>query len=156
MYALLGMEKPSTEEISAQTGENGSLADLVNAVVQNDVPTVKALLPQFPGVNFRNADGRTLAMFAAATGGLDVFQHLLDTGAELRLQDNDGFTPLHFAVMAGNLPMVQAVIKAGSSVGMSSFAGDTPLHYAAYLGRCAIQGVLVWHCILLPMNYYYL
>ncbi|XP_071094368.1 uncharacterized protein [Haliotis cracherodii] len=61
-------------------------------------------------VNWRKGD-RTLLMFAAESGHLDVFNVLLNLKADVLLADKNGYTCLHHACKSGSKDVSKAIVK---------------------------------------------
>ena len=139
-------------DVSAVLGPKDGplLRELLEAAVQNDADRVAGLVAAGPlSLNFRNAQGRTAMMFAAANGCGDAVRALAKAGADVRFQDDDGLTALHFAVMAGDDAMVETLLELGCPAAAPTVALDTPLHIAASMGRCAFRPfarkLACWH-----------
>jgi ankyrin repeat protein len=122
---------------SVSYGGAETLTKAVDAVLRRRSRDFANLLDDLEAhINDRNAEGRTIAMFASANGNADAVRVLHGRGAKLNVQDDDGLTAVHFAVLSGDLDTLRAVVSCGGPVSTSSFCMDTPLHYAADIGRC--------------------
>lgn len=82
--------------------------------------------------------GRTLLMFAVATGNLDIVALLLSYGANLSALDKDGDTALHIAVRNNNLAMVRLLASSANPRLL-----DRPLMLASRLNYLAIEKELL-------------
>lgn len=59
-------------------------------------------------------DSRTALHCAAYSGYQDTVQLLLDTGAQVNLQDREGITALHWAASAGHINIVNLLLNSGT------------------------------------------
>jgi ankyrin repeat protein len=105
---------------------------------------LESLIQQAPNVNYRNGDGRTCAMFAAASCNISGLRTLVAAGADLRLQDDQGDTVVHFAVASGCLDTLLAVIELGGPASTPNFRLCTPLHAACEANRFVASNASAW------------
>ncbi|XP_071098269.1 serine/threonine-protein phosphatase 6 regulatory ankyrin repeat subunit A-like [Haliotis cracherodii] len=63
------------------------------------------------GIESRGKYGRTPIMQAAFFGRIDVFELLLNEGADLSVADDDGDNILHVACLGGNVAMVKVIVS---------------------------------------------
>lgn len=87
-------------------------------------------------VDVRDEDDKTPLHYAAINCREDVFEFLVNFGADIDARDGVGATPLHFAVRWGSEAIVKYILrKKGSDAVHILDSGDrlgrTPLHYAA-------------------------
>lgn len=61
---------------------------------------------------------------------VDFFYVLLDSGADIHLQDRDGETALHYAVCLPGYDMTDALLSAGADANARDTNGRTPLMHA--------------------------
>jgi ankyrin repeat protein len=115
----------------------GASDDLFAAAARGDVLGVEVLLDAEPdAVNRFSADGWTPLALAAHFGSVDVAQHLLASGADVKAVSRNALanTPLHAAV-AGNQPeLVDLLLQHGSDPNATDANGWTPLNLAAHAG----------------------
>lgn len=86
-------------------------------------------------VDERDADGRTALHHAAIQGDLDIFQLLIEMGADPNASDSNGWTPLHFASQNCNCDIASLLLKLGSQVDSYNVYGNTPLSNAVFESR---------------------
>lgn len=126
----------------------GALTAALDAVLRRHSHDLTNVLDGLDArINDRNAEGRTIVMFASANGNADAVHTLHRRGATLSAQDDDGLTAVHFAVLSGDMATLQAVIRCGGPVSTASYCMDTPLHYAADIGRYGVFGFHVFSLV---------
>ena len=84
----------------------------------------------------RDYDEKTPLHYASINCREDVFEFLVDYGADIDARDAVGATPLHFAVRWGSEAIVRYILRRKGSEAISVLdsgdrLGRTPLHYAA-------------------------
>ena len=63
----------------------------------------------------------------------DVFNILINAGADINATDNNGHTPLFYVARYSKTPKtVEALVKLGADINTRDNNGDTPLFMAAY------------------------
>eukprot|EP00729_Bicosta_minor_P013300 gene13300-1454_t len=74
---------------------------------------------------------------ADGTGNVELFNVMVDRGADPHKHDKGGRAPLFYAAMKGDVAMIEAIVNAGCDVNDASSAVDgyTPLHAAAQNGH---------------------
>ena len=92
---------------------------LVDAVRQQDVAAVRALLKSGADVNRQEGDGATALHWAANADSTELVRLLLDAGASPAAANDLGVTPLHLAAANGNVAIVYGA-------GMSEGNGHVP------------------------------
>lgn len=111
---------------------------LLDAVEQNHVDRVRALLKQ--GANSNAQGAHSKALHSAAYGGYTtIVELLLRYGAEPNEPDQTGLYPLHVAASEGQTAVCNRLIKAGASKEQRNTSGGTALHLAAagnYAATC--------------------
>ena len=74
---------------------------------------------------------------------IDVFQRLLDQGADVDERDERLKTPLHVASWQGKIEIVRTLIKYGADVNALDIEGWTPIHFAAQNERVDLLPLLL-------------
>ncbi|XP_011944668.1 PREDICTED: putative ankyrin repeat domain-containing protein 31 isoform X4 [Cercocebus atys] len=82
------------------------------------------------GINKRNARGESRLHLAARKGNLSLVKALIESGADVNLNDNAGWTPLHEASNEGSIDIILELLKAGAKVNCANIDGTLPLHDA--------------------------
>ena len=107
----------------------------LNAVRENNLPEVNALLQLGANVNYRDIEqegiGESALHIAAANGNLDIVNSIIGRNPNIDIADNFGETPLHIASKNGRTDVITALINAGANVNSVNFITETPLHLAA-------------------------
>lgn len=113
---------------------NVNATPLCNAVKENDLVKVSALLENGAAVNQRNALGYTPLMLAAGLGNYQMTDLLLAAGADVYMLDTRmGSTALHKAAQSGVVPVADLLIKHGAFLDLvSATNGNTPLYDAVW------------------------
>ena len=119
-----------------RTGSNIE-KELMEACEQKDVSYVKLLLNLNPNLHETDELGETAVTKAAASGSVDVLQHLLQVGADVDpvLDREYGKTPLMAAAAYGKTDCVNVLLERNAVVNRANEYGQTALWFAAKLGR---------------------
>ncbi|RDD38683.1 Transient receptor potential cation channel subfamily A member 1 [Trichoplax sp. H2] len=132
---------------------NDMLSPLHLACKRNRFLVCQLLIENAANVTHRSVDGSLPIHFAAAKGGKDIINLLLDVAAlrnireedHLGLMDYDGRTVLHKVVTSGNISAILICIRRGANIMASQNNGSTPLHLAASGGCHVVSKVLIRH-----------
>ncbi|EAY03967.1 hypothetical protein TVAG_314970 [Trichomonas vaginalis G3] len=73
----------------------------------------------------------------------EIFQILVDAGADVNIPNRHGETPLHHAVISNKFDVVKVFIENGAQIDVKSSAGINPLQIAANLGYFDIFEYLI-------------
>lgn len=96
--------------------------------------------------NEKDADGRTLIMFAAYNGHTSTVEMLIGKGAEISIADVEGTTPLMWASSGPFVDTVDLLLKKGASVNaIDSREHFTALMWAASEGQLEVVELLLKH-----------
>ena len=119
-----------------RTGSNIE-KELMEACEQKDVSYVKLLLNLNPNLDETDELGETAVTKAAASGSVDVLQHLLEVGADVDpLLDREyGKTPLMATALYGKTDCVNMLLERNAVINRANEYGQTALWFAAKLGR---------------------
>ena len=93
-------------------------------------------------VNFEDKFG-TPVHIASETGSVELFNLLMDHGANIAVTAKNHRTPLHTAAEKGHYGMVKALIDAKADVNAVTATRRTPLHEAAEAGHWEIVRYLI-------------
>lgn len=115
----------ATMVIAAPNADN-----MVAAAKGGDVETVKEGLQAGFDPNYKDSQGNSLLIHAAANSNADIVAVLLKGGADPTLQNKSGDDALNYGAIKGNLSIVKQMIKAGLPVNRKQ--GWQPLSYAIY------------------------
>jgi len=159
MEILVGngvIEKTKIDEINEKNGLTEAKNPLINAIINNDIETVKSfiksknininilnyaikennieivllLLENGADVNAKNNNGETCLYYATKENNIEIVQLLLENGADINAINNYGKTPLIYSIWSNNKDIVELLIQKGADVNAKNNYGDTPLYYA--------------------------
>jgi ankyrin repeat protein len=109
---------------------------LVEAVERGDAQAVRELLAAGAPAESTHATGHSSLMIAATSGHREIFELLLDAGADPYLQYGGACgTALDFAAMSGHSAIIDAWLARGLHVNLADQVGNTPLMAAAAAGH---------------------
>lgn len=90
--------------------------DLVWSASEGNLPKVKSLVEGGIGVNTKAFDdGQTPLIAAVRSGRLKVIEFLLDSGADINLNDAGG-TPLYWAAFSGQVDIYRFLLARGAKL----------------------------------------
>jgi ankyrin repeat protein len=108
---------------------------LIEAVKENHLVTVKALLDAGADVNAQDKFGDSLLHLAAVRGLKEMSAMLIAGGADVAARDERGLTPLHAAAWGGHKEILVLLLNKNVDINVRSTDGLTPLHMAALSGH---------------------
>jgi len=116
---------------------NLSPKDLFNAVVVQDLNTIRKILTSVPKeksldfINYVDDNGTTPLHQAVCLGDEEIVSLLLEKGADCNIQDNNGTSPLMIATCENNASIVQLLLKREAKVEFqTNDEKATALHFA--------------------------
>src|SRR5215475_10181013 len=118
---------------------------LVQAVKNNDLKTVRALVAQHADVNAAESDGSTALHWAAQRNNVEAADLLIAAGANVRAATRYNITPLFLACTNGNAVLIDHLLKAGVDANSAAEQGQTALMTAALNGASDAVRVLLTH-----------
>src|SRR5262245_20588861 len=118
---------------------------LVDAVKNQDVQKVRALLGQHAEVNVRSEDGSTALLWAAHWSDLQTAELLVRAGADANVANDFRMTPLSQACTNGNSALVDLLLKAGANPKTPIATGETPVMTCARTGNDEAVRLLIVH-----------
>src|ERR1017187_4884165 len=121
--------------LSAAGYSQSNADEMIQAIRNNDLASLKARLAQGVDVNSRAQRGSTLLMHAAALGSPDAVKLLLQSGADPNAKNDLAATALILG--AGNAEKARLLVEKGADVNAHSKLGRTPLMSAASCDGCA-------------------
>ncbi|XP_071109961.1 ankyrin repeat domain-containing protein 50-like [Haliotis cracherodii] len=142
---MIAAEKGHREVLDLLMKEGGDLTQLDDdgenilhvACMLDHVEMVKYVMSlHIVDINSRGSFGRTPLMTAASGGHRDLFEKLVENGADMSLKDEDGEDILHIACLGGNVDMVKHILLQTSvDVNSKGQYGRTPIMTAAAKGH---------------------
>ncbi|MCX6630532.1 MAG: ankyrin repeat domain-containing protein [Candidatus Solibacter sp.] len=121
--------------LCAVAGAQSPADELIQAIRNNDLASLKASLAKGAQVNTRDQRGSTLLMHAAALGSPEAVRLLLGSGADVNARNDLEATALILG--AGNPEKARMLVEKGADVNAHSKLGRTPLMIAAGCDGCA-------------------
>ncbi len=120
------------------------MVDIVTAIIDGDLATVKTLLAQGIDPNTISKDYLRLVHYAAITNQPLVFAELVKYHADVNAHDAHNNQTLYFAARAGaSQDFIKQIIQAGGTLNNQNKLGQTATHVAARLGNVdALKGLL--------------
>ena len=119
----------------ASPGAQETDTRLIQAVKQEDVEAVRALLKQRASVNATERDGFSALHWAAQRNNLQLVNLLLDAGADARATSRYHVSPLYLAALNGSAAIAGRLLDAGADPNGTAHEGQTMLMTAALTGR---------------------
>ena len=104
---------------------------LFDAIRENNLGAIKALIAAGVNINQENRYGHTPLIHAAYWGRIDTVRALIAASAKVNQINTFGETALMFAAGSGGTDTVQALIAAGAEVNQRNNFGKT----ASYIAR---------------------
>jgi len=115
--------------------------DLLDAIRNDDLAAVRALLASDADANARDDIGATALMHAAVFSSLDCMRALLDGGADVNTSSTGGATALMWAV--GDAAKVRLLLDRGAALNAIAKDGTTALVAAARRGSTGVMRLLL-------------
>jgi uncharacterized protein len=114
-----------------QLARAGGDPRIVQAAINDDAPSVRALIQQKADVNATIADGTTALHWAVRAGDLAMVESLLSAGADAKAKDRYGLTPVSLACSNANAVILKKLLDAGADPNSPDPQGTTALMIAA-------------------------
>uniref|UniRef100_A0A3Q0KHR8 Putative myotrophin n=1 Tax=Schistosoma mansoni TaxID=6183 RepID=A0A3Q0KHR8_SCHMA len=92
---------------------------LLWAVKNGDLQSIKENMKNFSGVNSTFKNGRTLIHYAADYGQKEICDYLIRNGADINVNDGFGVTPLLAAIYEGHIDCVSLLLNNGAKLGLA-------------------------------------
>jgi ankyrin repeat protein len=127
----------------ASPGAQGTDTRLIQAVKQEDVEAVRALLKQRVDVHATENDGFSALHWAAQRDNLQLVNLLLDAGADPRANSRYRVSPLYLAALNGSASVIARLLDAGVDPNSTAHEGQTMLMTAALAGKADAVRLLV-------------
>jgi ankyrin repeat protein len=120
-------------------------SELIQAVKNGRLDTVRALIKQRANVNAAEADGTSALHWAVRAHDAQTANVLIRAGAVVTAVNRYGVTPLSLAATNGDAPMLAALLKAGANANTTLPDGETVLMTAARTGSPDAVKMLLAH-----------
>lgn len=148
---ILEAAKSGHTEIALKlAGKNPDSADhhktLTHAIQSNNFTNLQLLLTLGYDPNAVDGDRRSVLMFAIEQKcAPEVYEILLEHGANIEQADKTNATPLHYAVHLGNKPAVEILLKYGANINHKDVNWTTPLHRAKNSSSNSEEQLILWN-----------
>jgi ankyrin repeat protein len=117
---------------------------LVDAAMNGDLKTVRALARQPAGINATQPDGMTALHWAVQRRDLEMTNLLLNAGADVGIANRTGAKPLYLAAVNGDAAVIARLLDAGEDANAVLTAeGETVLMLTSYTGNPAAVKLLL-------------
>ncbi len=138
----------STTAVTAQVPpDSREIADyrgLFKAVVEKDIPALKAAIAQTANIDERDGYQRTALHVAAYVGNHDAMRLLVKAGADPNALEYDRYDMVTIAAVANDLDTMELALKLGNRAdNVTSRYDGTALIAAAHLGHYEIVESLI-------------
>lgn len=133
---LSNSEQQATQAVNKEMNEMNHA--LLTAANQGDKEAITKLLKDGADIDATDERGRTSAMIAVHTNQLELFNLLVEHGANINIRDNRLDNPLLYSGAEGKLDFVKAAIAAGADTTVTNRFGGTALIPAADRGHVEI------------------
>lgn len=121
-----------------------SQAQLMTAVENENLPGIQSLIDIYVDVNGTTGDwDRTALMGAASFGHSNIIQLLINTGADVDMQDRMGQTALMNAAANYYLDPIKVLMNSGADLELTDNNGQTALMIAVMNGNFSIVESLI-------------
>ena len=117
--------------LAAKSGKKDSLA------------LAKLLIERDADVNAKSKSGRTVLMYVAETGSVDIVKLLIEKGADVNVKSKSGRTALMFAAWEGYFDIVELLIEKGADAKAKDDRDWTALMIAAQSGSLDIVKLFI-------------
>jgi hypothetical protein len=118
-----------------------SLDQLIQAVNDGNVQSVKALLDRGLEPDSADSNGNTALMIASRLGHKDLVALLVSRKASVSRRSSFGDTAINYAALSGHLEIVKLLADHGAELAPAT--GWGPLHYAAFENRAEVVKYLI-------------
>jgi hypothetical protein len=118
--------------------------DILNAIREGDVKSVKAILSSNPNLaKTKDPWGRTLLHLAVDSPNREIIKFLVESGADVEAADIYAWTPLFRAIDKGRKEAAESLINNGADVGHGMEDGFRPVHLASSVGNAGLLELLL-------------
>lgn len=101
---------------------------MIIAITSKNIKLIKYLLTYRHELIY----GSNLLHIASTFRDTDIFEMLINHGANVNEQDPDGDTPLHMACLRGRKDLIRMLITHGADSSLVNYNGHPPWYYAPY------------------------
>lgn len=142
--------------INSSHNNNTILTTLVNYNLTRAVSNFMSIIKSFKKpsseflsyINQKNNKGYNALLYSAFRGNLEIFQKLMENGADISATNSSGLNPLHLAAQ-GNYPniIIFLIEKYNFDINSKDNKGNTALHWAVYSNSRQAVDYLIYYKI---------
>ena len=118
-------------------------SELIEAVKDQNIGAVRALIDQHVDVNAPQPDGSTALAWASYRDDIEIAGLLIRSGADVDLANDLGVTPVTLACENRSESLVERLLQAGADPNIAQWNGQTPLMTCAWTGTLAAVKALL-------------
>ena len=127
------VKKLIEEDVNVNAQDRHGNTALMYAVNMENLEIIKLLINNRADVTIqRTNDGWTPLMEATGiyNNKIEIMQLLIDSGANINVQDSLGYTPLMWATLQEDLEAVKLLVNSGADISIENNRGDTAIDLA--------------------------
>eukprot|EP01091_Cochliopodium_minus_P018565 TRINITY_DN7561_c0_g2_i1.p1 TRINITY_DN7561_c0_g2~~TRINITY_DN7561_c0_g2_i1.p1 ORF type:complete len:174 (-),score=29.29 TRINITY_DN7561_c0_g2_i1:82-603(-) len=129
---LRDLKKKKKQKAINDQNNNNQQTPLHISIMNHHLTLAKALIKLGCNVNLRDVIKRTPLLYCARYGLLELFDFLIENGADNEVEDGYGENCIHLAVASSNLQFIEHLLKKKiGNIGRQNYNEETPLHKAA-------------------------
>jgi len=116
-----------------------------NSMLKN-IHTIKQLIKPPNNINKKyGVHEESLLHYVSYNNWLTTVKYLIESGADIDIQDKYNYTPLYDVTFCNNINIVKYLVDQGANLNICDNSGFTPLHMAAVNGNMDIVKCLLEH-----------
>jgi len=142
VYIVSLLEKAEKGPIEAPPA-GPELPPIFDAVRENSLSKVKALIKEGEDVDRRTPSGSTPLMFAADGGNAEIARYLLKEGADVNARNGTNNTALVFAAAKGHANVAADLLRKKADVNARNLSRGDALIYAVIHNRADVVRILL-------------
>lgn len=123
--------------------ENG-WNELHKAVYEQNISKVTQIIKsQKIGIDSKSKAELSPLHMAVKQRDLEIVKFLVESGADVNIQDGSGFSPLYYAVVQNLFDISKYLLKHEANPNLQNNIGNAPLHQIAFKGKFELMDLLL-------------